>query len=194
MVQFGNAALDDLVEVLLEFHGSYGKEHRPFFFDWEKQISFSLTRWKGTAPKDHTTAAPVPSPAEPAAEEPEEPEAPDVGSYDAPGRPQRLICVLVASGGLTDRPGAVRNPRPPAPQPAALLSLLMPAGQQARAKAGPHGWASTGPTAAGAMRSPAVWRQRSGRPQPDVTAAAVVLRGLCTRTVRATSSTRGPAR
>ena len=44
---FGNARLDALVSVLLNFYNTYCKEHRPFFYDWEKQRTIQLSRWKG---------------------------------------------------------------------------------------------------------------------------------------------------
>lgn len=46
-MSFGNARLDALVGALLGFNGKYAKEHRPYFYDWEKQRTIQLSRWKG---------------------------------------------------------------------------------------------------------------------------------------------------
>lgn len=58
LLQYGNAKLDALVSALLNFNTRFKKEHRPSFYDWEKQRSFSLTRWKGVDPSsaNHATA------------------------------------------------------------------------------------------------------------------------------------------
>ena len=119
---FGNARLDALVAAVLGFYGKYCKEHRPFFYDWEKQRTIQLSRWKGAKlASDHNgltlrelraaQSQPETQSSDDAAattdveQKPEHTTSSGVGAvFSEPQvRQCRLVWVLIVDGGTCDR-------------------------------------------------------------------------------------------